>query len=203
MAITAGFRDGTTGYSAATFAAFYERLFENGVSTDADGSPTLKVTADGGTVKVAPGAAYAKGFWLQSDSIITLTPTKPGTGSMIYRVIARVDVSGTGSADTIALKQGTASAPPDLVTTGSTYELSLAKVTITSAGAITVVDERANQTVCGLLRPKNLAGMTEMLESMQAQFDAMYSSMQSQEGVRKIYIQETAPTDAVEGSIWI
>jgi len=206
MAITGGFKDGTTGYSAAQFASFYDLLFESGIAYDSSGTLGFKVTNSGTTLSVAAGLALGRGYWLKSDSAVSLTITAPSSGSRIDRVVVKCDLTVSGTAFSVYLKAGTSGsspAAPDLTRSSSYYELSVAQVKITSAGEVTLTDERANESVCGVIRPKNDTGIDELLSSMETQFETLYNSLSSQTGVRSIYIQSTEPTSAATGSIWI
>ncbi|MGO5165188.1 hypothetical protein ACTQ51_04680, partial [Candidatus Paralachnospira sp. LCP21S3_H12] len=67
---------------------------------------------------------------------------------------------------------------------------------------ITVTDERADQSVCGAIRPKNMTEYKDMVAEYQRQWDAWFARQQGT-GWRNIYIQQAEPGEAVAGSIWI
>lgn len=105
----------------------------------------LAVTAGTGKVTVATGGALVDGKWYKSDAPADVTITTPSAGTeRIDRVVLRT----SWSAFTVrrVLLTGTASSNPTVPaltqTRGVTYEISLAQVRVTSAGVITVTDER-------------------------------------------------------------
>jgi len=105
----------------------------------------LAVTAGTGKVTVATGGALVDGKWYKSTSADDVTITSPTAGTeRIDRIILRA----SWSAFTVrrVLLSGTASSSPKVPvltqTRGTTFEISLAQVRVTSAGVITVTDER-------------------------------------------------------------
>jgi hypothetical protein len=111
----------------------------------ADLSTMLEVTsAAGPTIRVARGAALVDGKLYVNDSRIEDPDggiTAPGAGSNYYRVVLRKDFA----AQTVrtALLGPNAAAPPAVTQTdGTTWEISLATIQITSGGVVTVTDTR-------------------------------------------------------------
>jgi len=116
----------------------------DGVATSYLGG--LEVTAGSGKVTVADGGGLVDGKWYEKTSTDDIAISSPTSGTeRIDRVILKASW-GTTYTVTCELKAGTASSsptPPALTQTrGGTFEISLAQVRVTSAGVITVTDER-------------------------------------------------------------
>ncbi len=73
---------------------------------------------------------------------------------------------------------------------------------VSASGKLTVVDERADQKLCGSIRPRNLTELETMMKEYQRRFEEWFDSQQAK-GWRNIYIQEGDPEGAVDGSLWI
>lgn len=198
-----GFYDGGALYGQDEFNRYFDNLYRSGVSLDDTGAMTLAVSGGAGSVSVAAGFAILRGFWYYNDSAKSLAVSAPSTLSRIDRVVLRLTI--TAKTITAVLKQGTEASspqPPTLQRDGNVYEISLAQVRVTTAGAITVTDERPLEDVCGAIRPKNLTEYQDMIATFQTQWQAWFTSQQSK-GWRNIYIQDTQPTSPEVGSIWI
>lgn len=198
-----GFFDGDTEYGQAEFNRYFNYLYRSGVSVDDSGNMELKVSVSGKALKVAAGFAVLQGFFYYNDSELTLTPTPNSNYARIDRVVVRLDISSQ-KINTV-LKTGTAGSnpkAPDLQRDNLIYEVSLAQVKISTAGALTVTDERFNQSLCGAIRPKNLTEYNAMVAQFQQQFADWFNAQQAK-GWRNIFIQSNTPAEAVTGSIWI
>jgi hypothetical protein len=105
----------------------------------------LAVTAGSGKVTVGTGGALVDGKWYTNSAAIDHTISSPTAGT---ERIDRIVLRATWSNYTVRCVKlaGTASSspkPPALTQTrGTTFEISLAQVRVTSAGVITVTDER-------------------------------------------------------------
>lgn len=160
MTQTSRFWDGTTTgdatvapYSSTEFAGVWfgiigqnnnppwQRSF---VSTGGFGAGSLLVTGTGTPISVAAGIAFVAGYWYQSDASENIAVSTPAANPRIDRVVLRAD----WSAQTVrmALLGGAEAAtpsPPALTQTfGTTWEVSLAQVYVTTGGVITIRDER-------------------------------------------------------------
>ena len=116
----------------------------DGVATSYLGG--LEVTAGSGKVTVADGGGLVDGKWYEKTSTDDIAISSPTSGTeRIDRVILKASW-GTTYTVTCELKAGTASSspkPPALTQTrGGIFEISLAQVRVSSAGVITVTDER-------------------------------------------------------------
>lgn len=198
-----GFFDGGTEYGQEDFNRYFENLFYSGVSIGDAGSMTMGVTAGSGQITVAPGYAILRGFYCNVPDARTFTVTPDGNYDRIDRVVVHVNML-TGPAELLVIKgtPGSTPAPPELTRDDSVHEISLAQIRITPAGGITVTDERADQSVCGAIRPKNMTEYKDMVAEYQRQWDAWFARQQGT-GWRNIYIQQAEPGEAVAGSIWI
>ncbi len=108
----------------------------------------MEVTSPGANqIQIDSGAACVDGLFVPNPSAVDLTPASAGAGSTRQdRVVLRA-TWGAGDAQyttVLAIKQGSALAPPDLTQTrNSTWEISLASYTINDVGAISgLTDER-------------------------------------------------------------
>ncbi len=199
-----GFFNGDAEYGQEEFNMYFNNLYESGVSIDDAGNMTFKVTASGNRqFQVATGFAIVKGFYLYNDSVYTGSIVPDAAYSRIDRVVIRANLV-TGPVE-IAVRKGTAAASPKVpspVRNSSIYEISLARIKVAPTGTLTVTDERADNRVCGAIRPKNLTEYKTMIEGFQEQWERWFAE-QVNGGWRNIHIQENKPADSVEGSIWI
>ena len=105
----------------------------------------LAVTPGSGKVTVATGGGLVDGKWYTNSAAINHTISSPTAGT---ERIDRIVLQAVWSSFTVRCVKlaGTASSsptPPALTQTrGGTFEISLAQVRVTSAGVITVTDER-------------------------------------------------------------
>lgn len=203
MAVSYGFFDGDAYYGQEEFNRYFNYLYESGVGMNDDGEMTLAVTAGSGAVNVAAGFALIRGFYLYNSESLSLEVSTPTTYSRMDRVVVRGSlVSGPLE---IVLKAGEpASVPlaPTLTRNSSVWEISLAKVLITTAGAITVTDERSRSAVCGAIRPRNIPEIANMIDNAQAEWDAWFAEQQSNT-YRPIHIGTSAPDNPANGYIWL
>lgn len=199
-----GFFNGDAEYGQEEFNMYFNNLYESGVSIDDAGNMTFKVTASGSRqFQVAAGFSIVKGFYLHNDSIYTGAIAPDATYSRIDRVVIRANLI-TGPVE-IAIRKGTPAASPKvpaLVRNSDMYEISLARIKVAPNGTLTVTDERADNRVCGAIRPKNMTEYKTMIEGFQERWERWFAE-QVTGGWRNIHIQEAKPADSVEGSIWI
>ncbi|WP_143314799.1 hypothetical protein [Clostridium sp. HBUAS56017] len=204
-----GFFNGNYKYGQEEFSRYFENIYENGVSfKDKDklapyekDQMTLKVTNDGLRLKVAPGFAIVKGYYLYNKEEKVLDIAKPTEGKRIDRVVVRLNSTVGSSSMSVELKSGTNVKEPDLTRSDNIYELSLAKVIISADGSIIVEDERAYDGLCGGIRPKNVSAYENMIAKIDEAFNKWLSEEQNKG--REIYIQSDKPKESVSGSIWI
>lgn len=196
-----GFFNGSYKYGQEEFSRYYENIYSNGVSFDDDSNMTLKVTNDGSQLKVGPGFAIIKGYYLYNKETKVLDISKPISGKRIDRVVIKLNSTVGSSSMSIELRSGSDTKAPDLIRSNNVYELSLANVTIDSIGNITVSDERTDDSLCGGIRPRNVSAYNDMVAKMDDDFKNWMNETQNK--AREIYIQSNMPEESVSGSIWI
>jgi hypothetical protein len=137
--------DGTA-YPANTFDDFSADAFTPGAAASAGvikgvGS-NLIVAGTSSPVTVAAGAAWVNGKRYRNSASMNVVVATPDVNTRIDRVVLRVNYAA--KTVTVQLKAGVeGGGPPDLTQTdGTTWEISLAQVSITIGGVITVTNER-------------------------------------------------------------
>lgn len=159
-----GTGDGVSGgYSQAKLVEWMRALFtksanRGGVSPDY--LNTLAVTGTSSPVAVASGAALVYGFMYFSDASVNVTVGTPVSSTRIDRVVLRADwTAQTVRITRIAGSEGSGSPPALSQNAGTTWDVPLAQVSITTGGVITVTDEREwlDATGDGLVTAAKLA----------------------------------------------
>lgn len=149
MAESSMFWDGTTTgdcgpYDADEFNAFLRKILSfnrisQGVIVGYENE--LEVTNPSGTtIRLATGAAIVDGTFYENTANIDFSVTAPGAGNNFYRIIlrklwvdqeVRADILGPETTDLPALVQ----------TAGTEWDLSIAGVTVSSGGGITIASD--------------------------------------------------------------
>jgi len=115
------------------------------------GVGSLLVTGTATPVSIAAGTAVVAGMWYENDAATTLAVSTPGANPRRDRVVLRA--SWASQTIRLALLAGveaaTPTAPALTQTFGTTWEVSLATVYITTGGVITVTDERVGNIGLG------------------------------------------------------
>lgn len=153
MAQQSGFWDSTgtgdgsaSGYTETQHYQYHESLFLRDKTTQGVLKNFLNGLAVSGTatpVSIATGAAVVAGFWYINDASTTLAVSTPAVSTRIDRVILRVSWSAQ-TVRLVLLAGSEGGAAPTLTQSlNTTWEISLAQVSITTGGAITVTDERS------------------------------------------------------------
>lgn len=102
----------------------------------------LAVTGAVTPVTVATGRALVYGAWYENDAALTVAIPTPGGATRIDRIVLRKSwVAQTVRVTRIAGAEGGA-APAMTQVAGTTWDIPLAQVSITTGGAITVTSER-------------------------------------------------------------
>lgn len=96
----------------------------------------------GTTIRVTTGAALVDGKYYINDANIDTVLVAPGSGTDYYRVVLRKSWSGQTVRVVFLGPVNGGPATAVTQTDGTTWEIPLATVTITSANAITITDER-------------------------------------------------------------
>ena len=135
-------------YSSDVWHSLWQTMFSRaaneGVLNNIDNE--LAVTGVAGGVSVATGKALVDGTLYQNDAAVSVTIASPVTDPRIDRIVIRKDWST--KTIRIALVAGTENAAPTAPalaqTAGDKWEIPLAQALITTAGVITVTNEREN-----------------------------------------------------------
>ena len=203
MAEYSGFFDGDNLYGQDEFSRYFDNIYQSGVSIDDNGDMTLGCAITGDSVIIGKGFAIVKGFYLYSDADKTLNISRDLNYNRIDRIVIKLNLSNKKV--TLEHKQGVAGSNPvalSLQRDNLIYELSLCQIEVPKDGAITLVDERFRNELCGAIRPKNLSEIEAMIKEFEKSWDNWFSNQQGQ-GWRSVYIQTENPGDITEGSIWI
>ncbi|MEG2418396.1 MAG: hypothetical protein RSB35_05760, partial [Eubacterium sp.] len=186
-------------------AAVHQATIRPGIMVADDGSLCFAVTAGSGTVSITAGIAHLSGpAWLYKKTSTTLNVPTPTNYGRIDRVVLYADFVNKSTG--IELKAGTPASspvPPDLTRTTSRFELSLAQVTVTTAGTLTVTDERTNVSVCGGIRMRDCSEFDAYVRMMQTSIENWFNVQQGG-GWRQTYVQEIQPPSSVtDGALWL
>lgn len=102
----------------------------------------LAVSGTASPISVASGRAQVWGTWYETDAATAVTIPTPSASTRIDRIVLRKDWSG--HTVRIVRKAGTEGGAEPALTqvAGTTWEVPLAKVSITTGGVITLTDER-------------------------------------------------------------
>lgn len=142
------------------FARFAAGILTNGVIADVETSLLVTAPTSGMKVNVAPGYAWINGHFGKNEESTEVDVTMAdSTYPRRDRVIVRLDFNEkTVSLTTITGEAAANPQPPELVRTGTIYDLGLALLTI-PAGTLNITDEmvydtRRDPTVCGGVYPR-------------------------------------------------
>lgn len=131
--------------TALLAALGYDPATQSVLRANPFGRNTLEVTGATSPVSVDTGDAIVNGRRYWNDAVKDIVIPTPSAATRIDRIVLRLDYAGnpqTITAERLAGVEGGA-APALTQIDGTTWEVSLAQVSITTAGAITITDERA------------------------------------------------------------
>lgn len=104
----------------------------------------LAVTGATSPVAVATGAALVDGKFYENTASLNVVVPSPVSATRIDRIVLRKNFAGqTIRVTRIAGTEGSGTPPAITQTEGTTWDVQLAKVSITTAGLITITDERS------------------------------------------------------------
>jgi len=150
MAETSLFWGGTTigdhgTYTDDQFSDFIARLFHKDRTLEGVlpfYSSALATTNPAGvTIRVAPGAAIVDGKLYESSGNVDHTVAAPGAGFNYYSIVLTKDFAAQTVRQTL-LGPSTVAYPAVTQTDGTKWEILVAKVSVSSAGAIVITDSR-------------------------------------------------------------
>lgn len=144
---TNGTGDGTgSGYTTAKWAEFVRQTMTTAPASEGVLYGILNSLAVSGTsspVSIASGSAIGYGYFYTNDASTTQAIATPTTATRIDRIVLRASWSAqTVRITRIAGTEGSGSAPAMTQTAGTTWDIPLATVSITTGGVITVTDAR-------------------------------------------------------------
>ena len=126
------FRRMFTSDNQATEGVLYG--FNNGLAVSGTSSP----------VTIATGGAVVSGFLYENDSSTTQAISTPTLGTTGHRIVLRASwAAQTVRIALLSSANGVSSIPALTQTAGTTWEISLATIQITTGGVITVTDDRS------------------------------------------------------------
>ncbi len=157
---TGGAGDGAAAYTMADLINWLRRtmISDNFAAQGplAGYNGELAATAGAGKVSVATGAAYVYGYPYENDAVADVAIPTPVGATRIDRIVLRADwAAQTVRIIRIAGSEGGA-APALTQTPGTTYDVPLAQVSITTGGVITVTDERTFAHFASRVATENL-----------------------------------------------
>lgn len=200
--------DGDREVTAADFAKYYKELLTNGVFYR-NNLPSLKVSKGTGLISnVDIGAAFIEGQ-LYRNKVPKELVHATGNPSFprIDRVVVRLNRNIANRDIRTFVKPGipaTTPLAPALERNDLIYELSLAQVRVNAGTTAigTVIDERLDQSLCGIVSSL----VQPPTDVYQAEWDAFISSIQLEApalGGMTISVQTAAPTSPKNKDIWI
>ncbi|WP_438310790.1 hypothetical protein [Sporosarcina sp. FA9] len=194
--------------TADDFAKYYHELLTNGVFYR-NNLPSLQVVKGTGLVSaVEIGAAFVEGYLYRNTAQINLThATGNPSFPRIDRVVVRLNRNIANRDIRVVIKQGTPATnplPPSVERNDLIYELSLSQVRVNAGTNViaTVIDERLDQSLCGIVSSL----VQPPTDVYQAEWDDFISSIQLEApalGGMTISVQSTAPTSPKNKDIWI
>jgi hypothetical protein len=132
-------------YTDDQWSDTWRKLFTRNRATEGvlpDYQNELETTWPGGTtIRSASGAAIVDGKFYENDAAVNQSGAVPGAGSNFYRVVLEKDF--VAQTVRLGLLGPDVSSPPAVTQVdGTTWEISLATVEITSGGTVTITDDR-------------------------------------------------------------
>lgn len=172
MAILYGFFDSIEGdrlYSAEDLTGYFLRLIPSGVMEGG-----FEVTASGLTVSVSAGRGFLRTRWVNVTEPETLEVAACTAGVRQDRVVLRLNTFDASRNISLAIKQGT-SEPPSLTRTDRIFEISLARLIVGTESVLSVIDERADTTLCGYVQGFAAFDGMRFKQLTRAQYDTLES----------------------------
>jgi len=138
-----GFFNGIYGIEQSNWANYWKDIIPDGVIADQGAELEVYAVSDGMQVHVKTGQAMVDNHrvWVNAEKLVTIEASD-NTYGRIDSIVLRVVYGAMGeSAVYVDVKTGTPAATPEapalMKTTGSTYEMELARVSVV-AGAVTI-----------------------------------------------------------------
>lgn len=139
---TNGVGDGAGPYTQGELTEWIREMFGEGVEPNVGGALVVNISS-GRILEIASGRAIVYGFPYEASAAENLTVPAAISGTTGHRVVLRAD--WTAQTVRLALKSasdGVSTPPAATQTPGTTYEITLATLTITTGSVITILDRR-------------------------------------------------------------
>jgi len=206
LAEYSGFFDGDERYGEEEFNRYFNSLWRSGVEVNDDGSMGLEVTLKDNNAVLAPGFAILRGYFYVNTSPLVLGLEQSAERYSQYaRVVIRHNEPSKKARATV-IYGGESYAPvlPDIRRDDVIYDLSCANILVPPLGQSVYqpTDERYKVDLCGAIRPKNSAEFDAMMRQIQQDWDSWFENQQGL-GWRPVYVQQSEPTGAPVGALWI
>jgi hypothetical protein len=152
--------DGASEYTQAQLVGWLRRTFlkDNTAQGVLPGyANELAVSGASSPLTIATGAALVYGFPYEADASVSLAVPTPSSGTTGHRVVLRANwTAQTVRVALVSSPEGTADIPALTQTPNTTWEISLATLTITTGGVITLADARTFAQINSRLTAKDL-----------------------------------------------
>lgn len=138
--------DGASAYTedetTRLFRAVFGALGKGGVILGYDNE--LAVSGTASPVAVNTGAAFVYGYFYWNTASVNVNVPTPVIGTTLHKIVLRASwASKTVRLAIISGSDGSPVPPSETQTPGVTYEITLANISITTGGVITVTDSRS------------------------------------------------------------
>lgn len=144
---TSGVGDGASQYTDAQLFAWLRRTLVRTIASEgvhAGYANELAVTGVGSPLAIDIGAALVDGIPYENTASVAQVVPTPSVGTTGHRVVLRANwAAQTVRVALISSTDGVAAIPAMTQTPGTTYDIPLATLTITTGGVITVTDARS------------------------------------------------------------
>lgn len=177
---TNGTGDGASPYTQAQVSEWLRKTFladpaTQGILPGVGGE--FAVSGTSSPLTVASGFAYVYGFPAWDNSAATVAVPTPVIGTTGHRIVLRADwAAQTVRVVLLSSSDGVATPPAVTQTAGTRWEISLATLTITTGGTITVTDTRqyahANLMLNGSRLDDNSVGSAKLIDGPGSGVDA-------------------------------
>jgi hypothetical protein len=149
-------------YTDDQFSDFIKRICQKVLTTEGvmlgHGSELACTNPSGSTIRIASGYALVDGKLYENTANVDHTVTAPGTGTNYYTIVLRKDFAAQ-TVRQVLLGPSSVAYPAVTQVDGTTWEIQIARVSITSASVITVTDVRVYCHFAGQVS-------TDMLENL-------------------------------------
>lgn len=142
----------TSGDGAAGYTENEIRTFFHAIAGKINAGVLNGLTASGASspVVIAAGESIVAGLFYWSDANVNVAVTTPSVGTTGHKIVLRADwAAKTTRITLLSSPDGTATLPAIIQNIGTTYDLELVNITITTGGVITLTDARIMARIPG------------------------------------------------------